>query len=354
MAPNGWLGWWYISRIPIGRRWKSLPHPYQRFLHNTYKEGKKKEELAYWLLLRNPQPRWKYYTIFWLQFKELNMERCHGIKHFCLHYQEENLLDTITFGVSSIGYFYTINAVIVLQIHNPPRVKSPMKCVSARSPMISAEMRKDQRRFYLTRKQPSRMRTAFLLTVFHSIPCIRRWWVLIPGVGTYPLSSGSSSRVRGAEKHEIYVAAFGGHLFYDLFLQDWGGHGPLGPPLDPLLPLYEQTHTCENIILPQFCLRKVIIQSWFAAVITKCLLLFSTSDAKNIKNHTSFHLQPWRQSISKICIYLIHHLLPCNVRFQWLLLRFKLNLFHTVPCKDKDMRVKKHKGVQTFSNECLW
>ena len=26
------------------------------------------------------------------------------------------------------------------------------------------------------------------------------------------------------------MAAFGGHLFYDLFLQDWGGHGPLAPP----------------------------------------------------------------------------------------------------------------------------
>ena len=43
-------------------------------------------------------------------------------------------------------------------------------------------------------------------------------------------SSGSSGRVRGgAEKHEIYAAAFGGHLFYDLFLQGRGGHGPLGP-----------------------------------------------------------------------------------------------------------------------------
>ena len=39
----------------------------------------------------------------------------------------------------------------------------------------------------------------------------------------------------GAKKHEIYMAAFGGHLFYDLFLQDLGGHGPLGSPLDPLL-----------------------------------------------------------------------------------------------------------------------
>ena len=41
-------------------------------------------------------------------------------------------------------------------------------------------------------------------------------------------SSGSSSRVRGAEKHEIYAAAFGSHLFYDLFSQGQGGHGPPG------------------------------------------------------------------------------------------------------------------------------
>ena len=27
-----------------------------------------------------------------------------------------------------------------------------------------------------------------------------------------------------------YTAAFGGHLFYDLFSQSWGGHGPLTPP----------------------------------------------------------------------------------------------------------------------------
>ena len=45
------------------------------------------------------------------------------------------------------------------------------------------------------------------------------------------ISSGSSGRVGGGEKHEIYMAAFGSHLFYDLFLQDGGrGHGPLGPP----------------------------------------------------------------------------------------------------------------------------
>ena len=32
------------------------------------------------------------------------------------------------------------------------------------------------------------------------------------------------------EKHEIYAAAFDGHLYYDLFLQGGGGHGPLGSP----------------------------------------------------------------------------------------------------------------------------
>ena len=49
-------------------------------------------------------------------------------------------------------------------------------------------------------------------------------------------SSGSSGRVRGgAEKHEIYAAAFGGHLFYDLFSQGQGGPWPLAPPPDPLL-----------------------------------------------------------------------------------------------------------------------
>ena len=32
-------------------------------------------------------------------------------------------------------------------------------------------------------------------------------------------SIGSSGWVGGAKKHEIYVATFGGHLFFDLFLQ---------------------------------------------------------------------------------------------------------------------------------------
>ena len=43
------------------------------------------------------------------------------------------------------------------------------------------------------------------------------------------LSSGSNGRV-GGEKHEIYMAAFGSHLFYDLFLQDLRGPWPPRPP----------------------------------------------------------------------------------------------------------------------------
>ena len=44
-------------------------------------------------------------------------------------------------------------------------------------------------------------------------------------------SIGSSGRGGGRKKHEIYVTAFGGHLFYDLFLQ--GGGGGAWPPRPP-------------------------------------------------------------------------------------------------------------------------
>ena len=50
-------------------------------------------------------------------------------------------------------------------------------------------------------------------------------------------SIGSSGWVGRGKKHEIYVAAFGSHLFYDLFLQGLGGAmAPSAPPPpDPLL-----------------------------------------------------------------------------------------------------------------------
>ena len=34
----------------------------------------------------------------------------------------------------------------------------------------------------------------------------------------------------GAKKHEIHVAVFGGHLFYDLFVQGGGAMAPSAPP----------------------------------------------------------------------------------------------------------------------------
>ena len=43
-------------------------------------------------------------------------------------------------------------------------------------------------------------------------------------------SIGSTSQVGGVKKHEIYVAAFGGHLFYDFFVQGWGAMAPSTPP----------------------------------------------------------------------------------------------------------------------------
>ena len=44
--------------------------------------------------------------------------------------------------------------------------------------------------------------------------------------------SGSNGRVRRPRnmKHEIHAAAFGGHFFYDLFLQGRGPLLPLPPP----------------------------------------------------------------------------------------------------------------------------
>ena len=70
---------------------------------------------------------------------------------------------------------------------------------------------------------------------------------------------------RGGNKHEIYVAAFGSHLFYDLFVQVWGGHGPLGTPLDPLL----HTHTPQTLTpLPRWPLKQTV------HILLECTLVF--------------------------------------------------------------------------------
>ena len=64
---------------------------------------------------------------------------------------------------------------------------------------------------------------------FDSHTCTCRQTLVGPEYGIECVaSSGSSDRV-GAEKHEISVAAFDSHLFYDLFLQGWWGHAPPSP-----------------------------------------------------------------------------------------------------------------------------
>ena len=55
--------------------------------------------------------------------------------------------------------------------------------------------------------------------------------LLLLTAGEGNVSASDPAAGGGGKKHEIYVAAFGGHLFYDLFVQGWGGGpGPLGTP----------------------------------------------------------------------------------------------------------------------------
>ena len=51
------------------------------------------------------------------------------------------------------------------------------------------------------------------------------------------------------------MAAFGGHLFYDLFLQGWGGgHGPLGtPPGSATDTVFCKTDTCSRTERSTIC-----------------------------------------------------------------------------------------------------
>ena len=82
-------------------------------------------------------------------------------------------------------------------------------------------------RFHSSYHPPTKLHEGNVFTpVCHSVHregCIQACF----GQGMCIPSSGSSGQVRGGEKHEIYAAASGSHLFYDLFLQGWGGHTPL-------------------------------------------------------------------------------------------------------------------------------
>ena len=70
----------------------------------------------------------------------------------------------------------------------------------------------------------------------------------LSGYCSVSLSNSGSRNWRdgGAQKQVIYMAALGGHLWYGLFLQDLGGHGPLDPPPD-LLPLVNPRDTSDPI-----------------------------------------------------------------------------------------------------------
>ena len=65
------------------------------------------------------------------------------------------------------------------------------------------------------------------------------------------------------------MATFGGHLFYDLFLQGWGGHDPLDFPLDPLLRADVQKRgisdpTKRTDVLQYFLKRSYFLIFWTA------------------------------------------------------------------------------------------
>ena len=55
---------------------------------------------------------------------------------------------------------------------------------------------------------------------------------------TQDISGGFSGRVRGGEKHDIYVAASGSHLFMTYFHRAGGGMAPSALPPDPLLDVW--------------------------------------------------------------------------------------------------------------------
>ena len=65
---------------------------------------------------------------------------------------------------------------------------------------------------------------------------------LLPSVPP-PLPSVADPAAGGAEKHEIYADAIGGHLFYDLFLQGRATPDPLLTFLFPI-PFFKNT-TCQ-------------------------------------------------------------------------------------------------------------
>ena len=105
-------------------------------------------------------------------------------------------------------------------------------------------------------------------------------------------SSGSSGRVRGTGKHEIYAAAFGGHLFYDLFSQDRGGGG-MAPSVSlpgsttvkgPFTP--SVSDDANNSVLVE---NNGVIWKWVATPIWSDFIVFNENTIASIIAKSSQH-----------------------------------------------------------------
>ena len=209
-------------------------------------------------------------------------------------------------------------------------------------------------------------------------------------------SSGSSGRVRGGEKHEIYAAAFGGHLFYDLFLQGrgaprppwihycWGRGGCRAltlpsPDMAKLVPTrtgkmgrrfpvreksgnFEQTgkvrenHTkywkIEGISEKNICYFSMIFK-WTVYYLLKCIKFLVR------KNETLKNTGKWKKNTGKVREFcqpvkvgtLMKHGLLQSVRFAFNWNAFLLIYAHRLKNKAKKKRKKKQKAKK--AKKCL-
>ena len=90
----------------------------------------------------------------------------------------------------------------------------------------------------------------------------------------------SSGRVGGAKKHEIYVAAFGGHLFYDFFVHRWGAMAPSAPG-------------SATEVDAHFLVRDFIRVQYTRVAIENILAAMSTREKSEILLNKSTWLCPW-------------------------------------------------------------
>ena len=112
----------------------------------------------------------------------------------------------------------------------------------------------------------------------------------------------------GAKKHEIYGAAFGGHLFYDLFLQGWGGAWPpRHPPIRYcLLVPFSSLPISFLQIKPKFCQSNQYISC------LHCFHLFLHWKVRSDLTTTSFAAYEENDPQNHIGCYTCPHItIPC-------------------------------------------